>query len=578
MRKLRKTREKADKEELQRIMEDMDLTWEQRKDMEREQADKKRSRTMDIEEEVKVTQRKHKKMRFSKVEDNWGEEDRDEGEGDAVEDRGIVEIVPKPRKHLYSRGTLTTVITDYFTVVRTPEISVRMEDNKDEALLWEENEEEKMWFEEYTSVWADLTNPGGRLVGGEKYTSLNYEATSRDQSLRTEVLGDEDQEESAIQRDEDQEHPVKKPCLVEGEKYTSLNYEATTRDQNLRDGLGNKDQESGIQRDEDQEHPVKKPLSVEGVKYTSLNYEATMRDQNLKDRLRDDDQEAPVVQRGGDQEYMVKKTLTVEGVQYTSLNYEATMEDQSLRDGVGNDDQVTHGILRKEGDQTHGILREEEDQDCIIHRGGDQTSRAAQLFVRKDSTTTMGDQEHNYVMNSVKEDDNNKEMEDDWGEIDQDELLLITKNLDPGYDQDQPKLEKGHSTTSTPIHHEVGREDSSREVFPRVGDQHTTTQVREGLVTDSVDYHWSTAMFKHWDEISDEQKDRAFELWTSPVTVKVPDIVKAVCLKYDEGTDKHTGKISPVSQDETIKQSYDISTEEPSSGQLGTQTTGKAVS
>ena len=59
MKKLRKKREKADKEELQRIMEDMDLTWEQRKDMEREQADKKRSRTMDIEEEVKVTQRKH---------------------------------------------------------------------------------------------------------------------------------------------------------------------------------------------------------------------------------------------------------------------------------------------------------------------------------------------------------------------------------------------------------------------------------------------------------------------------------------------------------------------------------------
>ena len=534
VRKLRKKREKADKEDLQRIMEDMDLTWEQREDMEREQADKKRSRTMDMEEEVKVTQRKQKKMRFSKVEDNWGDEDREEGEGDTVEDSGIVEIVPKP---MYSRGTLTTVITDYFTVVKTPETSVRMEVSNDEALLWEEKEDDKMWFEDYTSIWADITNPEGRLVKkpqsleGVKYTSLNYEATMGD--------GYEDQE-SGTHRDEDQQQTAKKPHSVEGIKYTSLFYKATNKDQNLRDSQrdGNEDQESGIHRDEDQEHSIKKPEPVGGVKYTSLIYEEPMGDGKK-------DQESGI-HRYEDQEHPVKKPHSVEGIKYTSLNYEATLRD--------------------------------EDQESGTHRYEDQ-----ELPVEKPhSVVGIKYTSLNYeaTVKYLKEDDS-REMEDDWGDMDEEDLLLISQYGDPGYGQEHPDLEKGRSTTPTIIHNEGGQEDNVTEVFPRVGDQHTTTQdrVRDEVVTGrGVDYHWSTAMFKHWNEINDEQKDKAFDLWTSPVTVKVPDIVKAVSLKQEEGTDRHTVKISSVSQDETMKQDDDLSTEEPSSGQCGTQNTSRAFS
>ena len=65
--------EQQEKDDVARNLEDMDLTWEQRKDLERMKAEKKRGRMEDNTERIGKRKRM-KRMRFTTMGDNWGEE------------------------------------------------------------------------------------------------------------------------------------------------------------------------------------------------------------------------------------------------------------------------------------------------------------------------------------------------------------------------------------------------------------------------------------------------------------------------------------------------------------------------
>ena len=74
---LRESKERLEKEELMRALEDNDISWERRKDLERKLAEKKRGRTKDMEDDYskEETQKKRpKRIRYSKMEDNWVED------------------------------------------------------------------------------------------------------------------------------------------------------------------------------------------------------------------------------------------------------------------------------------------------------------------------------------------------------------------------------------------------------------------------------------------------------------------------------------------------------------------------
>ena len=154
-RKLRLEKEKAEKDEITMTLKDMDSTWELRKDQERERAEKKRSRQEDQEQED-VVKKRTKRMKYTPLEKDWGEDGGSEGE----EEDGASNIVhasapPRPS----SKGTIMTTITDFFPILGTSKRMDKSVATKD-ADLWMDPEDGLDWFEDQTAVMADLYNPG----------------------------------------------------------------------------------------------------------------------------------------------------------------------------------------------------------------------------------------------------------------------------------------------------------------------------------------------------------------------------------------------------------------------------------
>ena len=83
LKKKRLEQEKRDKEELVKIMEDMDLTWEEKKRKEQELLSKKRVRMLESGEGQK--QKRLKKVKYRLIGEEWGE-DTDDKEIDALYD------------------------------------------------------------------------------------------------------------------------------------------------------------------------------------------------------------------------------------------------------------------------------------------------------------------------------------------------------------------------------------------------------------------------------------------------------------------------------------------------------------
>ena len=161
--KIRLQREKEEKDAINKALEDMDSSWEIRKDQQREKAERKRPRT-DHDDGVKKKRRR--RMEYALLDENWGE---DEGSGDMEDQDGAVIVVPTPAPpKKVPIGRIITTITDYFPILRTPgsntrmSSKVRMDSGEEYADLWLEPEDDKEWFCDQTSSMADLYNPEGK--------------------------------------------------------------------------------------------------------------------------------------------------------------------------------------------------------------------------------------------------------------------------------------------------------------------------------------------------------------------------------------------------------------------------------
>ena len=70
--------EQKDQEELNNVMNDMDLTWEQKKTRERELQERKRSRNQGAEEEVGSKPKRSRRMEYDLLGEDWGSEDMED--------------------------------------------------------------------------------------------------------------------------------------------------------------------------------------------------------------------------------------------------------------------------------------------------------------------------------------------------------------------------------------------------------------------------------------------------------------------------------------------------------------------
>ena len=172
----RKEVERLEKEELLINLEEMDRDWEQLKDKNREQAERKRQRPGELVEndggeEDQMGGAKKKRRRYAKLKEDWGENEGSEDESsqeDCQEDTVVYVPTTMSPPIPSSRGTKMTSITDYFPVLRIHKSEVRIQPTRknkrkrmdsDMSALWVDADEGMTWFEDQTAICADQTNP-----------------------------------------------------------------------------------------------------------------------------------------------------------------------------------------------------------------------------------------------------------------------------------------------------------------------------------------------------------------------------------------------------------------------------------
>ena len=162
--------EQADKEEIERILENMDLTWEERKSRARELAEKKRRRLSDIVEEGAKPKKRRKKMKYTMVDDTWGEEEHETqgeprgkhvGGGEESKSNECDLVTGGARKKQRLSQLTPSLITEYFPKIK------RMENC---GAFGEED-----WFDTWASEY--------RGMGGEEHTGSTTETGGRDAQL-----------------------------------------------------------------------------------------------------------------------------------------------------------------------------------------------------------------------------------------------------------------------------------------------------------------------------------------------------------------------------------------------------------
>ena len=159
--KVRLLREQEEENEIKRILEQEDITWEERKKREQELILKKRRRESTREEDGEPNQhggrRNTKKLRFSILEEDWGEQETTEEQ--------IVTIVnptllPKPGRKRPAPHTNMSIITDYFRPIKK---GPRMEQELDQS--WLENNAEQEEWENWVDQWMLTREQNGTRLG-----------------------------------------------------------------------------------------------------------------------------------------------------------------------------------------------------------------------------------------------------------------------------------------------------------------------------------------------------------------------------------------------------------------------------
>ena len=151
--------EQADREELDKVLHNLDLTWEEKKPRARELDIKKRRRQSVVEDGAKYSKRL-RKMKYSNIEQNWGEERNEEQEARIV-DAGVGTDTREPglgsndgdsrpdkRPRVAPRRLSTSLITKNFT--KTMRREGKEEQGWEQKLSFEEGENwSKTWVQNY---------------------------------------------------------------------------------------------------------------------------------------------------------------------------------------------------------------------------------------------------------------------------------------------------------------------------------------------------------------------------------------------------------------------------------------------
>ena len=566
-------------EEIKELLQNMDLSWEQRKDLEREQAERKRGRTLDREElqqEAYEVKKRSKKLKYMRLDDKWGEEAGDEkptGEGVGEETEMIVEFVRNPRRPP-SNGAIS-VITDYFPRLRDKGEPQKM--SGDEHNYWEATYEEDIgWFEEVTSNYAD--NVKLELEGGKK--NFTGDEVNKGGQLRKTVQQDirktmqkmRDRKSSSMKyEDPVVEMRMVKPTYevenvvgpddgVKKSLYEVVNYKEPTvgvrkSDYKVVNNVdpvgGDKMLEYNVVKEGDTTEVSSVIDEVEEYRYEVVNYE------DLTVGVKKSDYE--VVMRGDTDEVVKKPTHEVvrspvidevEEMLVTQVPTYEGVDSRSLLEGTHCDE-----VMSTCGEQPTMVSVNDDKDDKV--RGGKMVS----------------------VIDLVSDDDQD-EMEDDWKGIDDEEFLLLTQRMienNPQTGLEVGKDVKGLVTTGTSLHHhpKTGQVvQTEMGVVPELRSSPPSTPHRR---IGEVGQHNPTTMYSQWDLIRDMDRERAFELWTSPSSPLVTEIVKELNgSSMNDQTDQHTDTaitIPGTGVDTMVSRDTGL----PSTGKLCTLQTGKPL-
>ena len=241
---------------------------------------------------------------------------------------------------------------------------------------------------------------------------------------------------------------------------------------------------------------------------------------------------------------------------------------------MGDSGEVS-GMVSTGGGMTNKVSRVgvgEEDEDVGITKVSTAPPKA--------KYSTVSGQEGEMVSGGKEvSDDEADRMEDDWEGMMDDEFLQLTDEMIGDH---QTSLKAGEykdelvtPATSLYSHPKTGQVVRTNEmVVPELNSSPPSSPNRG---TGGSGLYRPTTMYSHWDSIRDMDKDRVFELWTSPSSPLVTDILDDIRgSSSKEHTDKHTDIMSSVPET-GVKDERSGCTGLPSIGMFNTQTTGKPL-
>ena len=199
----------------------------------------------------------------------------------------------------------------------------------------------------------------------------------------------------------------------------------------------------------------------------------------------------------------------------------------------------------------------------------------------RDNTTQLGDDQEDHALLTSGDDqqhdqqlDKEDQMEDDWKETSSDleDFLRMSQRYYDQEDSNPPCKDPLLSSKTKTTSQEDGQDDlvGVREALGSLYPSSTTTPCKGN---GAVDPEGSTIFYDRWDELSEAGKDRAFELWTSPVVMRTPGVIRI--LEEERMIGGYANNEGRSQEDDLEKK--ELRSPEPPVGSLDKHTTGKPI-
>ena len=165
-------------------------------------------------------------------------------------------------------------------------------------------------------------------------------------------------------------------------------------------------------------------------------------------------------------------------------------------------------------------------------------------------------------------------MEDDWKETSSDleDFLRMSQRYYDQEDSNPPCKDPLLSSKTKTASQEDGQDDlfGVREALGSLYPSPTTTPCKGN---GAVDPEGSTIFYDRWDELTEGGKDRAFDLWTSPVVMRTPGVIRI--LEEERMIGGYANNEGRSQEDDLEKK--ELRSPEPPVGSLDKHTTGKPI-